>query len=375
MSTELLERYARVHRKGYDCRLTCSRNVLEYFGHQLSYSTLHGLSGTFFFVYRTTNEPLSRLLFPGGDIGSYFWPISGQQLEVMANVAFLFNALLITNEDESLDAIRPYLAEGIPVMVALCREELMKFRGVDFGESRWFPDGVSFGGHWVVVAGIAMVTRDHEEIDDRRGVAQVFETDQREVLEVPLDVLRHVRSYGDDNPGFLMKSRNQWAVLYPPERIPPFATLARTALHKVVHAMRHPPARQCGIAALEAFCRELPDWCERDDLGPRKLLATVKMLWLSSDLMVGGGMGRHSFGLFLRNAGRTLGADELTRAAESYAAACRAWQRLTREVTREVLETAPPWTFRKPEITDILAELRDAELAGFESVEAFVGRG
>ncbi len=366
MSTEsLLERYARVHRKGYDCRLTCSRNVMEYFGHQLSYSTLHGLSGTFFFVYRTTNEPLTRLLFPGGDIGRHFWPISGQQLEVMQNVAYLFNALLITGEDESLDAIRPYLDEGVPVMVALCREELMKFRGVDFGENRWFPDGVGFGGHWVVLAGI----------DDRRGIARVFETDQREVLEVPLDVLRQVRSHGDGSESFLMKSRNQWAVLYPPERIPPFATLARTALHKVVHAMRHPPVRQCGLQALEAFCRELPDWCEREDLGTEKLVATVKMLWLSSDLMVGGGMGRHSFGLFLRNAGRTLGADELTRAAESYATACKAWQRLTREVTREVLESAPPWTFRKPVIIDILAELRDAELAGFAGIEAFVEKG
>lgn len=366
-SPSLAERYQAIHRLGQDCRVTCSRNMLEYFGHRHTYSTIQGLSSCFFFVYRKTDTARARLLFPEGDLARHFWPVSGQRLEVMENISCLFNAVLVTRESQSparaLEAIRPYLAEGIPVMVAICRELLLEHLGIEI-DRRGLPEGLAFGGHWIVVAGI----------DDRRRVAQVFETDRREVIELPLDLLARLRTHGDDQEHFMMKSRNRWAVMVPPDEAPSFPSLVYTALSKVVHNMTCPilARDEVGLPALEAFCREVPDWCERQDLPREKLTATVYFMWMNSELMMGGGFGRRSFGMFLKNCGRVLESPRLITAAQHYGEAGRLWRRLVQRLAIRIFQSSGTLTFRDPEITDLLPPLLAEERAGLSEVEAFV---
>lgn len=365
----LTERYAAAHRKGYDCRVTCARNLLEMHGHRFSYAVLHGLSSTFFFVYRKFDDARCRLLFPEGNFAHHFWPISGQKLEVLENVAALTGSHLVRGGDEHLDAeasieqIRPYLDEGIPVMVAICREKLLELRGLPI-EIRWFPEDMGFGGHWVVVT----------EIDDSRRVVQLFETDRPEPLEVSFDELHLVRTLGDDNPNFYMKSRNRWSVFEPPQHLPSFASMADIAIRKTVHELHHPLIEGgSGMAAFDAFCAELPDWAERDDLGD-KLHFTVAMAFLASEYMVGGGMGRRGYGLFLTNAARALDAPVLKEAARQYGRAGALWQRLMAALSKEVLEKGKPWSLRGEHVTAPLAELHEAETAGFERLAEYVER-
>lgn len=366
-SSPLTRRYAAAHRKGYDCRVTCARNLLEMHGHRFSYAVLHGLSSTFFFVYRKVDDMRSRLLFPEGNFAHLFWPISGQKLEVFDNLASLLGAHLVRGGDASLDAeasieeLRPYLDEGMPVMVAICRETLLAMRGLPL-ELRWFPETLGFGGHWVVVS----------EIDARRRRVQLFETDQPMPLEVSFEELHTLRTHGDNDPNFYMKSRNRWTVFEPPRQLPSFASLADIAIRKTVHEMACPLIEGAGgMAAFDAFCAELPAWAERDDLG-EKLHLTVAMAFLASEYMVGGGMGRRSYGLFLNQASREMGSPLLKEAARRYGQAGGHWQRLMVALSQEVLEKEAPWSLRGEDIASALEELHSTERRGFELLQEYV---
>lgn len=370
-AASLSERYAAVHRQGYDCRVTCLRNLLELHGHRFTYATLLGLSSTFFFVYRRVDDERCRLLFPTGNFAHRFWPISGQKLEAIENITYATGAHLVRGGDPHLDAaasrdeLRPYLEAGMPVMVALCREKLRVLCGQG-RELDWFPTDLGFGGHWVVVTAI----------DDARRVVRLFETDQKQPLEVSFEAFHALRTHGDQEPGFYMKSRNQWAVFEPPRRLRSFAALADAAIRKTVHELRHPLiAEGTGMAAFDAFCAELPDWAERDDLSPQKLHLTVAMAFLSSEYMAGGGLGRRSFGLFLRHAGRALEAPILVAAAMHYGRAGGLWQQLMAVLAREVVAKEAPRTLRQGAIVDTLARLRAAERAGFERLCAYTEQG
>ena len=365
----LTQRYAAAHRKGYDCRVTCARNLLDMHGHRFSYAVMHGLSSTFFFVYRKVDDMRSRLLFPEGNFAHLFWPISGQKLEVFDNLSALLGAHVVRGGDPRLDAeasieeLRPYLNEGIPVMVAICRETLLAMRGLPL-ELRWFPETLGFGGHWVVVS----------QIDDRRRTVQLFETDQPMPLEVSFEELHTLRTHGDDNDNFYMKSLNRWTVFEPPRTLPSFASLADVAICKTVHEMAHPLIEGAGgMAAFDSFCDELPGWAERDDLGD-KLHLTVAMAFLASEYMVGGGMGRRGYGLFLNQASRAIGSPVLKEAARSYGVAGGAWQRLMVALSKEVLEKPAPWSLRGDDIAAALNDLRDAERGGFDKLSQYVGQ-
>lgn len=366
----LRARYQAVHRPGQDCRVTCMRNLLELAGTRLTYHDVQGLASCFFFVYRRRNLALDRLLFPEGNFEHRFWVVAGQRLDVMENIAYLFNAALVTDrrqdDDAACEAIRPYLAEGLPVLVAINRVELLRHLGEPMPDFEFLGDLV-FGGHWVAVT----------EIDDAKGSVWIHETDREEPIELPLEVLARLRTAGDDAPGASMRSLNRWAVFRPPAAPPPDDFMVRTAVTKVVHNLRSAAnalPEESGIEALEAFCRELPDWPQHPELDGDRLRATVYMMYMTSENLSAGGMGRRSFGLFLRAASRRLGDAHLRDAAFAYGDASRAW--------RKLLTILADRTFRgeggRPDFGDaavrgLLATIRDQERLGLEALERSCG--
>lgn len=366
--TPLLERYRPHHRKGHDCRVTCARNLLEFYGHRHSYAVIQGLSSSFFFVYRTTDSARARLLFPEGNFSHLFWPVSGQRMEVLENLAYLFNAVLVgaekQSDEDALAAIEAYLIEGLPVLCALSRKALHEHLG-DPEWGNWFPPGVGFGGHWVVVV----------EVDRRQRRVTLFETDRLEPIRLPFEVFFAIRAHGTASDTFYLKSNNRWSVFFPPRQPPPFAQQARTALTKVVANLRCPAldTGEGGLPALERFCDELPGWGERPDLPAAKLFSTISMMWLNSEFMVGGALGRRSFGMFLRHCARELGAPTLGTAADLYAEAAQHWSALVATLHDKVSAgTPPPWSFREPAISDRLTALRRLEHEGLGELERFL---
>jgi len=367
--TTLLERYRRVHRPGQDCRITSARNLLELHGYRHSYATVQGLSSNFYFSYRTGFMPLDRLTFAGGDVCGHYFPVSGQRLEVLENLAYLYGAELVTGAGEddarAQETLLAFLDEGIPVLVAVSRHVL----GDYVGRPLRFPaylGNIRFGGHFVTAVG-------H---DRQRGTVSLFDTDHMQLLEVPLAVLARARTDGDHDAACVMQSHKRWAVFLPGSSAPPLGHLMRTALERSVQLWRAAPVDAAGAAGLEGvrrLCAELPGWAERSDLSTDKLKATVFMLGMSSEMLSGGSLGRRCFGMFLRQAGSTLRSDSLLAAALDYGVLSELWQELIGEVKAQVFHEAGPRSLDQPAIHALLARLLEHEEQGYARLCAGLG--
>jgi hypothetical protein len=362
----VLERYRRIHRPGQDCRVTSGRNILELYGYKHSYATVQGLSSNFFFSYRTAFSPLEQLTFAGGDVCAHYWPVSGQRIEVLENLAYLYNAELVTGVDQSPAAAQAalfaFLDQGIPVLVAVSRQALGRL----LGQPLRFPPclgNLQFGGHFVTVVGY----------DRQRATVQLFDTDHGHLLELPLAVLAEARIEGDHTAECIMQSRNRWAVFLPGSSVPPLAHRIRAALERTVHLWLGAGADDGGAAGLHGMrrlCAELPGWSERRDLPADKLKATAYVLHMSSEKIAGGGLGRRCFGMFLRQAGDALGSPMLHEAAGDYAVLAQLWRQLMTAVDTCVFDPAGPRSLDQPAIRALLAELLEREEQGFDRLQA-----
>jgi hypothetical protein len=365
----MIDRYQKIHRTGMDCRVTCTRNLLDFYGHRYSYSDIQGLSSAFFFTYRSSYTAKDVLLHPEIAVCDYLWPVSGHRVELLENLSYVFNATLATGHpltpEHAQAEILPFLAEGIPVMTMVSREVLRRHYS---GERYAYPDfmgGQDFAGHWIVVL----------DIDRKRNVATVFETHLNQRLEVPLDVLSQARTVGDDQPHFHMKSKNRWAVFLPPASLPPLEHMMLTALRRVVFNHRDAAAANdphMGLPGLQNFCDELPGWGARDDLGPHKLRATLFMMRMTSDMLAGTGLGRRNFGVFLRHAQSVTKNAHLGEAASCYGDLVGRWSTLMGCV-EGALEASPASpSFDTPAIRSVLAEILDGERQGMHLLERAV---
>ena len=361
----LAQRYRAVHRTGQDCRVTSARNLLELYGYRHSYATVQGLSSSFFFTYRKSFSPLDKLTFRGGNLCKYFWPVSGQRMDVLENLAYLFNASLIVREDQTSDEAEAdmltYIRAGLPVMVAISRHALATHLKKEYGYPPFFR-GMRFGGHFVMVV----------EADEARRVATIFDTDHQEVIELPFDVLAKVRCEGDGDPDCFLQSRNRWAVFLPAGSVPSIKQAMASSLVRVVHNFRSAakdPACTGGMTGLVAFCREVPSWQElaADDVD--KLRATIFMMCMQSELISGGSLGRRPFGVFLRQAGEAMRESRILEAASHYAELTELWKKLFRILEIHVMQSDEVKSLRTPEVLNMLSHISDHEFAAFSKLE------
>lgn len=367
----LIDRYRRVHRPGQDCRLTSGRNLLELYGYRHSYATVQGLASNFYFSYRTQFSPLERLTFAGGDFCAHYFAVSGQRLEVLENLAYLFNAELlggVGQDDAAAEAsLLAFLDQDIPVLLAVSRQVLGDYLGQSFALPPYMK-GLRFGGHFVTAVGY----------DRGRGTVALFDTDHMQMLEVPLAVLAQARTDGDGDPDCLMQSNKRWAVFLPGTSAAKPARLMAMALERTLHLWRGAPADAGGAAGLEGLrrlCAELPGWTERADLPADKLRATAFMLRMTSEMLSGGSLGRRCFGMFLRQAGDTLRSDSLLAAAADYGLLSDLWGQLIGTVGQHVFDPAGPRSLDQPAIRALLAQLIEHEEQGLARVGAALAEG
>src|SRR5258705_1892750 len=147
------EKYRQHHCVGLDCRLTNLRNLLDYYGHKTSYSAVFGLSCSFDFGYRRALADDDRLRHPDFDFANYFYSVTGHRFDCIEQMAFNSSACLLGNypdtAESSLDRIRVYLDQSIPVMVAVSRKSISDHIHREDGFPAYF-NGIEFGGHWVI---------------------------------------------------------------------------------------------------------------------------------------------------------------------------------------------------------------------------------
>jgi Domain of unknown function (DUF4872)/Butirosin biosynthesis protein H, N-terminal len=365
----MLERFQRIHSPGRDCRLTCARDLLDYFGLRYSHSLVQGLSSACLFSYARPDHGFQALLYPELDFRSFFSAVSGGVMEILENLAYLFNGRYLVQPqdpaDVTLQALRPYLAEGIPVLVAVCRDVVYDHLGLFYPPWPSYLGPLKFGGHFMPVVGI----------DDERGLVQMFETNRQPPLELPFEVLHRARTQGDGDPDYRMQSRNRWAVFVPSPVPPPLPALMRAALSKTVHAMTDSASARSGasgLPALERFCREMPHWAEQ--MTREHYQASLYMLRLNSVELSTGALGRKGFGIFLRRAAVVLGRPELEATAFAYAAAAEAWQELLDLIDDEVLDPASTRVLPAAPLAAATAEVLRCEQDAFERLATVVER-
>jgi hypothetical protein len=363
----LTERFKRIHRPGQDCRITSARNMLEFHGSRHSYATIQGLASSFYFSYRKEFSASDLLIFPGGNICDYYWPVSGQRLEVFENLAYLFNAELLTGSDQSPEAaeqtLLDFLREGVPVMVAVARFALAEY----FEQPMSFPPylgDLRFAGHFITVVGVDLVRR----------MAKILDTDHSQLQEIPLSVLARVRIEGDQEQNYFMRSRNRWVVFLPGKSHPPLTQLLSSALNRTLHLLLATEnSAVSGISGLSKFCAELPGWVEDPMLSVDKLKATVFLMRMASDKLAAGSLGRRSFGMFLRQAGESLGNKAFIQAAHHYSDLTGLWQRVLSTVESRVFAETGPQTLDVSELRDLLNQILALEMRGVEQLQAGCG--
>lgn len=364
-----LARLLELHSLGRDCRLTAARDVLHYFGFAHSPAMVYGLSSSYNFTYRRASGSRRCLLFPDlGDVArDYFLPVSGHRLEVFENLAYLYNGTLIRGEGTPLEALVPlmrgHLAEQIPFLVAVSQEKLLQHTGFRHSWPRYLNVS-GFGGHWVQVVAL----------DERARTVTLLESNLRTPVTIGFEAFDEARVYGDEHPDFLMKSRGRWAVLVPSSAPPPLPELIRGALIKVVYHMSDtasPSPEENGMAALRSFTRDFPAWPETLPLGKYK--ASLFMIKTASEGLLSGSLGRRGFGIFLRRASTLLAQPALTLAAQAYADAGLAWERLVQCIDSRVLDAEDDAVLPAREMASICSEVHERESAAFALLAGAVG--
>lgn len=368
-STTLLERYRPVHKTGLDCRITAGRNILDLYGHRHSYTLVQGLASSFYFSYVKQFDVQDLLTFRTGDMSAHYMPVSGQRSEVLENLAYLFNTRLLGGSDQAPEQAErdmlEFVREGIPVMVAVAREALADSMGRPLPVSPGM-NGLKYGGHFVVVVGA----------DLKQRTVQMFDSDHTELIEMPLHVLSHVRTVGDNDPNYMMKSHSRWQVLLPEARVAPLPDLMTTALRRTVHhflSAQDDPRARGGLNGLHTFCAELPQWCVHAEFPVEKVRATVFHMHMMSQYISGGALGRKYFGMFLRQCSEVMGSAPLAAAATQYADVSRHWNGLLATMQGEMRKTPADIRFDGGSIKSLLAQIMDCEQAGFDLVRRAVG--
>lgn len=120
----------------------------------------------------------------------------------------------------------------------------------DLAELPYRNSRTRFGGHRVVVAG-------H---DEGRGVAIVADGDYEALQEVPLEALARARA--SLAPPFGVPG-NPWLEVDAPPRPRPLEEAVRDALGRQAREMLRGGNGEVGMAALERFAEELPEWPAR----------------------------------------------------------------------------------------------------------------
>ena len=371
-TVDIMKEYPKHHYLGLDCRLTCLRNLLDYFGIKESYATTFGMSSSFNFVYRKDAFTYAESLeMPSCDFSQHFYPISGHRFDCMDKLAYTYSATFIGNypddAESSLDRMRDFLRHGIPVMVAMSRDILCHYVGRATGVPD-FMGPIEFGGHWVILVAV----------DDHQKTVTLYETDLQEPITMSQELFQTARSAGDNHQNCFMKSRNRWVVFIPPSTTPAKSDMVRTALTKTAFHMRKqsgPGRVYLGLQGLRVLADELPTWRVSDEFSADKFKATAWMMQLQGETLSSGGLGRKLFASYLHRAAHICQSDSLQAASDTCLVAAETWRLLIARTVQRILGEGWSDLSPDPEFGPWMQTIVSAETSTVNKIDEFLCRG
>ncbi len=296
--------------KGYHCITTSYKQVMHYFGIDISEEMLFGLGSGLSFFY--------------GDFKVFPYPMIGGRVNIgKFEESLVFNTEIgiEVHETTSIKRARTELynliCRNIPVPIY-----------VDMGllEYLKFPEGTHFGGHTIVVFGI----------DENEGLAYISDRDSIDYrisgLEdfVPADY--HLVPLKE-----LEEARNSKHKPYPPKNkwvtfdLSSFQGITKTmiikALEKNCEQMLNAPIKSLGLKGIKTFSKKVLEWNKFFD---EKLKGAAFNSYIMIDQMggTGGGAFRKMYGTFLKESAEIAELTELKELGQSYIDISYQWDKV-----------------------------------------------
>jgi len=282
----------------HHCVTGSLRHVYLFNGHDVSEDVLLGIgAGVSFSYWHFKGQPP----FMGGRGG--FRPpleeVTGRRTGVQVE------AHTTTSPRKARQALVDVLRSGQPLMIQCDMGYLPYF---DFGGHEYH-----FGGHVVVVCGY----------DPQTDQALVADRDA-ELHPVPMEALAQAR--GSTHRPFPPK--NQWWTFDFSQKRQPTADEVRQAIAEQVTAMLEPPIANIGVKGIRKAACAIPRWS--DVLGADELQATLfnVYIFISPVGGSGGGLFRHMFSRFLRQAAGVTGDPRLAESGVEFQRIGDEWEQL-----------------------------------------------
>jgi len=340
------------HRPGGHCSSTALRDLLDFYGHDLTEEMVFGLGSGIGFTYYH-HPDMKPPVYIGGrvfNLEKHLCEHLGIGIDIVSGLG----------DRESWLAVKEMLDEGIPTMVH-----------ADVYHLDYLRAKRHFSGHRIVLVGY----------DEEKGVAFVADNDRDSIQGCSLDNLARARS-----AAFLPQpADNTFYRFSVPRQLNPLSRAIPPAIARVIRFNLHlPPERATftyngaevvrGVKGLERFAQVMPGWPKEMDEDTLSLLC--KSIYVSAEK---GGTGyggnfRRLYGRFLcesavvlSSPGLDLTADEFISIGDIWTDLSLTFKELSGNGRQAVLEAEP-----------MAKKISDRELAAFtalESVSDAGGRG
>jgi len=337
------------HQPGGHCGTTALRDLLGFYGHELTEEMVFGLGAGIGFTYyhRPDMEPP---VYIGGRIHNL-------EEHLCRNLGIGMEVNSGLGDRESWLAVKEMLDEGVPTMVH-----------ADVYHLDYLRAKRHFSGHRIILVGY----------DEEREVAFVADNDRDSIQECSLASLALARS-----AVFPPQSAdNTFYRFSVPQRLNSLSRAIPAAIAKVIRFnLRLPPERAAftyngaevvrGVQGLERFADSMPRWPE--EMGKDTLSLLCKSIYVSAEK---GGTGyggnfRRLYGRFLKesagvlsSAGLDLAGDEFISIGDIWTDLSLTFKELSGDGRRAVLEAEP-----------IAREISGRELGAFTELETVSNAG
>lgn len=302
------------------------RDMLKFYGHDLSEDMVFGLGAGLGFVYY--HNPGMQ---PGVYVGGRAFGLEEQLAE---NLGFRMEVVWGLEPERGWLEVKRMMDAGIPVMVR-----------TDVYYLDYLRAKVHFSGHRIVLVGY----------DEEKGVAFVADNDRDTVQECSLESLAAARS----STWFPQPAENTYYRFEVPERLAPLDAAIPAAIR--LAARNNLDARDdwarvggdgvtvaTGLRGLERLAQDMPGW--PDAMDAESLTLVCKNMYVSAEK---GGTGyggnfRRMYGRFLREAAGLMDeprltdiGDEFVRIGDRWTDMCVTFKELSEDGAAAVRENAP----------------------------------
>jgi len=272
------------HRPGGHCSSTALRDMLSFYGHELTEEMVFGIGVGLGFVYYK-NADMNPPIYVGGriyNLEEHFTKHLGIDMEVVSGI----------DEERGWLEVKAMIDSGIPVMVH-----------ADVYYLDYLRAKVHFSGHRIVIVGY----------DEEKEIAYVADNDRDQIQECSIESLRKARS-----ARFLPQpADNTYYRFRVPENLKPLREAIIQALVKVVKYNLRLPAEKTitshdgalmvrGIEGVRFLAENMNCWL--DEFEKEKVVLLCKNIYVTAEK---GGTGyggnfRRIYGRFLREASNVL---------------------------------------------------------------------